>query len=122
MYTGAALPRVAPESRMRDVIGEMTRKGLGMTTVVDGSGRLVGAITDGDLRRLLERSENPLDRPASEVMTARPRTCAPDLLAMKAIELMEANDPRPIQALVVVDAEGHAVGIVRLHDILVSRR
>jgi arabinose-5-phosphate isomerase len=122
MHAGDELPRVAPDARMRDVITEMTRKGFGMTTVVDGAGKLVGAITDGDLRRLLHRDADPLARIASDVMTATPRTCSPDLLAMKAVELMEAPQPKPVQALVVVDAESRAVGILRLHDVLSTRR
>lgn len=116
MHGGDAMPRVRPETPMRAVIQEMTAKNLGMTTVVQED-LLVGVITDGDLRRLLERVPQPLDLPAHEVMSRHPRTCPPDLLAARAIDLME-GPPRRITSLIVVDDAGHALGVLRLHDIL----
>ena len=115
MHGGDDVPRVAPDTPLRAAIHEMTAKRLGLTTVVD-AGRLVGIITDGDLRRLLEREPNPLDLPCSHAMSRAPRTCAPDLLAARALEFME-GPPRKITALVVVDDANAVLGILQIHDL-----
>ena len=100
MHTGEAVPRVAPQTKMPDVIYEMSRKKLGMTAVVDGE-KLVGVISDGDLRRLLEkRGKDVLDLTASECMTAKPRTIGANEFAATALALMEE---KKITSLVVVD-------------------
>ena len=99
---------------MKDVIYEMSRKGLGMTTVVDG-GRLAGIISDGDLRRMLERdSGEGLKKTAREVMNARPRTIAGEELAARALHEMEE---RKITSLIVVDGDGGVEGVIHLHDL-----
>ncbi|MCU0231256.1 MAG: KpsF/GutQ family sugar-phosphate isomerase [Acidobacteria bacterium] len=114
MHAGDAVPRVGPETSMGDVVLEMSRKRLGSAAVVDGSGRLLGVVTDGDLRRLLERDPTPLDRTAAEAMTARPVTIAPDALASAALALMEE---RKITMLPVVASDGTLEGVVQIHDL-----
>ncbi|HLC42473.1 MAG TPA: KpsF/GutQ family sugar-phosphate isomerase [Methylomirabilota bacterium] len=118
MHRGDKIPRVDEESVMKDVVVEMTAKRLGVTTVVDAEGALVGIITDGDLRRALQRDGNVFEKHAKEVMTRQPRTVKKNVLASVALEMMEQNPSRPITQLVVVDAERRPVGIVHLHDIL----
>jgi arabinose-5-phosphate isomerase len=114
MHRGDAIPRVAPDTPMKDVIYEMSRKKLGITTVTEGS-KLVGIISDGDLRRLLEtRGKDVLDLRAGECMTRSPRTISPDAFAMTALNQMEE---RKITSLAVVDSGGHLQGIVHLHDL-----
>ena len=120
MHTGDALPRVTPETRMSDVIYEMSRKRLGVTTVVEGE-KLVGIISDGDLRRLLERhsrsSKNGaavLELTAADCMTRSPLTIAPHELATAALATMEQ---RRITSLAVVDEAGRLRGVVHLHDL-----
>jgi arabinose-5-phosphate isomerase len=121
MHAGKDVPMVGPDTRMRAAIQVMTSKGLGMTTVVDDDGKLVGLISDGDLRRLFERVDQPLDLPASQVMSRHPRTCAPDLLAARALELME-GPPRPIKELVVVDEDRRVLGVLKMHSVIASHR
>ncbi len=114
MHSGEALPAVAPGTKMLDVIHEMSSKRLGMTTVLDGS-ILVGIISDGDLRRLLEREgANTLEKTAGEVMNKTPRTIAGDVLATSALAVMEE---KKITSLVVVDSAHKAEGVIHLHDL-----
>ena len=114
MHTGDAVPRVSPETKMPDVIYEMSRKKLGVTTVVEG-GKLLGIISDGDLRRLLEhRGKDALDLTAGECMTRTPKTISATEFAATALALMEE---RKITSLVVVDDGGKVDGIVHLHDL-----
>ena len=114
MHAGDALPQVQPGTAMKDVIYEMSRKGLGMTTVVDG-GLLAGIISDGDLRRMLERdSGEGLKKTAREIMNAHPRTIAGEELAARALHEMEE---RKITSLIVVDGDGRVEGVVHLHDL-----
>jgi arabinose-5-phosphate isomerase len=114
MHTGEAMPVVVESAPLAEAVQEMTRKGLGMTTVVDGDGRLAGVITDGDLRRLHLRGGPFEALRASDVTTRTPRTIAADDLAAKALELMEGR----ITSLVVVDDGHRPRGVVHLHDIL----
>ncbi len=115
MHSGADVPRVHLSTRMPDVIYEMSQKGLGMTTVVEDSDRLVGILTDGDLRRLMQkRKGETFDLTAGECMTRDPVTIAPDELASAALSLMEQ---RKITSVVVVDAERRVRGVVHLHDL-----
>jgi arabinose-5-phosphate isomerase len=114
MHAGDALPRVSPATKMPDVIYEMSRKKLGVTAVVEGE-RLVGIISDGDLRRLLEkRGKDVLDLSAGECMTKNPKTIAPLEFAATALALMEE---KKITSLMVVDGGGKLEGIVHLHDL-----
>lgn len=114
MHSGEAVPRVLPQTRMPDVIYEMSRKKLGMTAVVEGE-RLVGIISDGDLRRLLERrGKDVMDLTAGECMTRAPKTIAGSEFATTALSLMEQ---KKITSLAVVDGDGRLEGIVHLHDL-----
>ena len=114
MHCGDAVPCVAPSASMSDVIYEMSRKALGMTTVAS-DGKLLGLISDGDLRRLLERhGKHALDLSAAECMTADPQTIGPDEFAIAALEIMER---RKITSLPVVDQQGRLLGVVHLHDL-----
>ena len=114
MHAGDAVPRVTPQTKMPDVIYEMSRKKLGVTTVVDGE-KLVGVISDGDLRRLLEkRGKDALDLTASECMTCTPKTISGREFAATALALMEE---KKITSLAVVDGENNLQGIVHLHDL-----
>lgn len=114
MHSGDAVPRVAPATRMQDVIYEMSRKGLGLTAVVEGE-KLAGVISDGDLRRLLERrGKDILDLTAAECMTRNPKVIHRDEFAVTALNTMEQ---KKITSLVVVDGNGRLEGIVHLHDL-----
>jgi arabinose-5-phosphate isomerase len=115
MATGDAVPAVRPETLMKDVLFEMTRKRLGMTTVTREDGALVGVISDGDLRRLMERhGYSLLDRSAAECMTPKPILIGRRELATRALAVLEA---RKITSLVVADEEGHLEGVLHLHDL-----
>ena len=115
MHTGESMPMVSEHATMKEAIEEMSGKGLGMTTVVDGAGRLVGVITDGDLRRQqLAHGTTLLERRAAECMTREPRIIGGEELAAKALATMEGR----ITSLVIVDAAGRPAGVIHLHDIL----
>jgi arabinose-5-phosphate isomerase len=114
MHTGGEMPKVSPDTPMRAAIVEISRKRLGITTVVDGGGRLLGVISDGDLRRQLESGADFLDTPAGKIMRPDPKTITPDALAAEAVERMERHS---ITSLVVVEG-GAPVGLVHLHDLL----
>jgi arabinose-5-phosphate isomerase len=115
MHTGENMPRVAVTAKMPDVIYEMSKKGLGMTTVFDDKGRLAGILTDGDLRRLmLQRGAATIELVVGDCMNRNPQTIAPRELAGSALRLMEE---RKITSLVVADAERRPVGVVHLHDL-----
>jgi len=115
MHAGKDLPLVNGDTLMRDVIYEMSRKGLGMTCVASHHGELLGIITDGDLRRLMERAGDTLTLTAAEVMTRNPATVEPRVLAAQALHILEQ---RKITALVVVEGEpSRPVGVVHLHDL-----
>ena len=114
MHSGDALPRVVPTSKMTDVFYEMSRKGLGITSVVEGD-KLVGLISDGDLRRLLEkRGAEVVHLTAGDCMTRTPKTILPDAFATEALSVMEQ---KKITSLAVVDGNGTLHGIIHLHDL-----
>ena len=114
MHTGEALPCVTRQTKMPDVIYEMSRKKLGVTAVLEGE-RLVGIISDGDLRRLLEkRGKDVMDLTAGEAMTGAPKTIGGGEFAATALALMEE---KKITSLMVVDGSGRLAGIVHLHDL-----
>jgi arabinose-5-phosphate isomerase len=114
MHHGDGLPRVSPKTPIRDAILEMTRARLGCTTVIESDGRLAGIITDGDLRRLLEREASPLERTAGEVMTRKPVTIGRGELASVALGIMEE---RKITSIPVVDDAQKLDGIIQIHDL-----
>ena len=114
MHSGDAIPRVSANTPMSQVIYEMSRKQLGVTTVTDGD-KLLGIISDGDLRRLLERrGKDVLDLTAGECMTKNPKTIRPDEFATAALNIMEQ---KKITSLAVVDEAGRLQGIIHLHDL-----
>lgn len=114
MRSGDQLPKVGPTTRLRDGLLEMSRKGLGMTTILDAQGRLLGIFTDGDLRRVLDQRFDP-DRAIGEVMTPNPKTIRPRMLAAEAVHIMETSR---ITALPVVDDAGALIGALNVHDLL----
>jgi arabinose-5-phosphate isomerase len=115
MHTGDRLPVVRTDATVEEAIMVMTSKGFGTTCVVDVEGRLVGIITDGDLRRLLERRRaGALDARAVEAMTRDPRTVDRDALATAALDLMERHH---ITSLLVLDSERRPEGLLHLHDL-----
>jgi arabinose-5-phosphate isomerase len=115
MHSGDKLPRVAPETAMADVFHEMSAKKLGMTTVVNADGTLAGILTDGDLRRLMEKhGGRVVDMKLTECMTRNPVTIGPDVLASEALTLMEK---RRITCVIVVEARQQVLGVVHLHDL-----
>jgi len=118
MHTGPAVPVVSEQATMKEAIEEMTGKGFGITTVVDERGRLVGVLTDGDLRRQqLAHGSTLLERRAGECMTRDPKVIGAEELATRALALMEGR----ITSLVIADAAGRPAGVIRLHDILLAK-
>ncbi|MEE4671190.1 KpsF/GutQ family sugar-phosphate isomerase [Pseudomonas alliivorans] len=115
MHSGDALPTVKRGIPLRDALLEMTRKGLGMTAVLETDGRLAGIFTDGDLRRTLDRAFDIRETTIDEVMTIHGKTVNADMLAAEALKIMEDNK---ISALVVVDENDHPVGAFNLQDLL----
>ena len=119
MHSGKQCPAVHADTKMRDVIYEMSRKGLGMTCVVSGDGEaptLLGIITDGDLRRRMERGSEILDLTAGDVMTRDPVSVPRNTLAAEALALMER---RKITSVVVADGgpPKRVAGVLHLHDL-----
>jgi len=118
MHTGPAVPMVPEQATMKEAIEEMTTKGFGVTTVVDERGRLVGILTDGDLRRQqLAHGAALLDRRAGECMTREPKVIGAQELATTALAMMEGR----ITSLVITDGAGRPAGVIRLHDLLLAK-
>lgn len=117
MHQGEAMPRVSAKTSAHDAILEMTGKKLGMTTVLDAKGHLLGILTDGDLRRILEKRVSLAKATAGGLATKRPKTIGPDELAAKALQIMEEFS---ITSLVVTEGKGRVVGVIHLHDLLKS--
>ena len=115
MRTGDAVPRVAVDTVMAEMLHEMTRKGLGFTAVCDAAGRVAGIFTDGDLRRLIETGADLRAMRAGEVMSASPKAVRADALAVEAAELMERHR---VTGLLVVDAGGNLVGAINSNDLM----
>lgn len=115
MRTGEQLPVVGPDTSLRDGLIEMSRKGLGMTAIVDESRKVLGIFTDGDLRRTLDRDPDLRAKRMSEVMTPNPKTIGPEMLAAEAVHLLETSR---ITQLLVVDGKGVLIGALNVHDLL----
>ena len=115
MRTGAEVPKVAPDAPLAEGLMEVTRKGLGMTAVVDDANRVLGVFTDGDLRRALDRAADLHGTRMEQVMTRKAKTVRPDTLAAEAVLLMETHR---ITSLVVVDPDDVLVGALNVHDLL----
>jgi arabinose-5-phosphate isomerase len=115
MHAGEKLPRVLPDTKMPDVIYEMSRKGLGLAAVTEPGGRLLGIITDGDLRRVMQtRRENVLDLSAGDCLTKNPVTLPRSELAAAALRLMEE---KKITSVLIVDNQNRLEGVVHIHDL-----
>ncbi|HYL68455.1 MAG TPA: KpsF/GutQ family sugar-phosphate isomerase [Candidatus Limnocylindria bacterium] len=115
MHSGEDAPRVLPTAKMPEVIYEMSRKGLGLTAVTEANGRLLGIITDGDLRRMMQKSkENVLELTAADCMTRNPSTLPRSELAASALRLMEE---KKITSVLIVDGAGRLEGVVHIHDL-----
>ena len=117
MVSGNSVPKVKQNVPMRDAILEMTSKRLGATCVVDNNGRLAGVITDGDLRRLLQKTADLTHLTAEMMMTRHPKTIMKDLLAAVALQEMEAHK---ITQLIVVDEDHHPIGMIHLHELVAA--
>lgn len=117
MHSGSAIPLVGADMLMRQAIFEITSKGLGCTGVIDADGALAGVVTDGDLRRALEKGTDFLDHPAGELMTGNPKRILRNELAAKGLQQMEQHS---ITSLFVFEDENskNPVGILHLHDLL----
>jgi arabinose-5-phosphate isomerase len=115
MHQGENAPRVLPSAKMPDVIYEMSRKGLGLAAVTEANGKLLGIITDGDLRRVMQnRQENVLALTAADCMTRNPVTLARQELAASALRLMEE---KKITSLLITDPAGKLEGVLHIHDL-----
>ncbi|GAB2904718.1 KpsF/GutQ family sugar-phosphate isomerase [Paraburkholderia jirisanensis] len=114
MRTGDQLPKVTPDATVRDALFQLTAKRMGMTAIVDADERVKGIFTDGDLRRVLERSGDFRELSIGEVMTPNPRAIGPDRLAVEAVELMERYR---INQMLVVDEAGKLIGALNMHDL-----
>jgi len=115
MHSGDELPKIDCEASLKAALLEMTRKGLGMTAVVDAAGKVVGVFTDGDLRRALEHALDLQQARVTDLMTHNPKTIHADELAVAAVEKM---DTLKINGLLVVDADNRLVGALNMHDLL----
>ncbi|MFW2355111.1 KpsF/GutQ family sugar-phosphate isomerase [Hydrogenophaga sp.] len=121
MRSGADVPRVAPHASLMELMGVVSAKGLGMSAVVDAEDRVLGIFTDGDLRRLIEKTGSSADLRtlrASDVMHPNPRTVAADALAVEAAGVMEASR---ITSVLVVDADGQLIGALNTNDLMRSK-
>jgi len=115
MCKEAQVPIISGTRLVPDALMEITSKGLGMTSVVDEHGKMIGVFTDGDLRRLLDARVNIHDTPVDRVMTSGGKIVCPQLLAVEALNLMEASK---ISALIVVDAQHRPIGALNMHMLL----
>jgi arabinose-5-phosphate isomerase len=115
MRTGAQIPSVPDTASLVDAVLEISRKGLGMTAIVDGGGRLAGIYTDGDLRRTLQKGADLKALKVAEVMTRNPRTIGPERLAVEAVKLM---DEFKINQLLVTDTRRRVLGALNMHDLM----
>lgn len=118
MHKGDENPLISENSSVKDALFVMTDKGLGAVSVVDSEGRLQGLMTDGDVRRGLEKGVNFLSLPVKDVMTAHPHVIHKERLAVEGLHLMEEHKPHPITVLPVTDEEGRAIGMIHITDLL----
>lgn len=115
MHSGEQMPLVTPQTPLRDALLEMTRKGLGLTGVTDGAGKLIGIFTDGDLRRTLDQDIDIRNAHIEQVMTRGCKTIGQGMLAAEALKIMEDSK---ISGLFVIDDQGLPVGALNMHDLL----
>ncbi|MCD6379733.1 KpsF/GutQ family sugar-phosphate isomerase [bacterium] len=118
MHVGDELPAVGQDTPLKEALIQIIDKKLGCTGVTDGEGKLIGIITDGDLKRILTENPEALNTVVSELMTRMPMTISPDLLAVDALKQMEMNPKGQITQFFVLDDDGYPVGIIHIHDII----
>ena len=118
MHSGADNPIVKIGATAKDALFEMTAKGLGAVSVVDANDKFIGLVTDGIIRRALEKDKNFIDEPVEHIMKTEPLIISADKLAAAALSVMEKHKPRPVTVLPVVDAEQNPVGMIHLTDLL----
>lgn len=118
MHSGTENPLVKADISVQDALFVITDKGLGAVSVVDDDNKMLGVLTDGDIRRGLSKGVDFLKRPVTELMTASPKTITKEKLAAQALHIMESNRPKPITALPVVDAENHVIGLLHMTDLV----
>ena len=118
MHAGDDNPLVKGDMKVQDALFIITDKGLGAVSVVDAENKMIGVLTDGDIRRGLSQGFSFLTRPVTELMTKAPKTITQDKLAAEALHLMESNKPRPITVLPVIDADKHVIGLLHMTDLV----
>lgn len=118
MHSGSENPLVKADISVQDALFVITDKGLGAVSVVDDDNKMLGVLTDGDIRRGLSKGVDFLKRPVMELMTASPKTITKEKLAAQALHIMESNRPKPITVLPVVDAENHVIGLLHMTDLV----
>lgn len=118
MHSGSENPLVKADISVQDALFVITDKGLGAVSVVDDDNKMLGVLTDGDIRRGLSKGVDFLKRPVTELMTASPKTITKEKLAAQALHIMESNSPKPITVLPVVDAENHVIGLLHMTDLV----
>lgn len=118
MHSGTENPLVKADISVQDALFVITDKGLGAVSVVDDDKKMLGVLTDGDIRRGLSKGVDFLKRPVTELMTASPKTITKEKLAAQALHIMESNRPKPITVLPVVDAENHVIGLLHMTDLV----
>lgn len=118
MHSGTENPLVKADISVQDALFVITDKGLGAVSVVDDDNKMLGVLTDGDIRRGLSKGVDFLKRPVTELMTASPKTITKEKLAAQALHIMESNRPKPITVLPVVDAENHVIGLLHMTDLV----
>lgn len=116
MHTGEELPKVSPNTPMNQVLYEISNKRLGLTTIVDDEGHLLGIFTDGDLRRLIDKQQGfDVNLPVSEVMTKKPSTISQEA---RAVEALQQLNLKKISQFVVVDDQNKVIGVISMHDLI----
>lgn len=115
MHSGDSLPCVTEDTILKDAIYEISSKGLGVTLIIDGGGKLTGIITDGDLRRMIEANVDFYGTRVVDVMTRNPKRIGRDVLCAKSVQVMESHS---ITSLAVTDEKGRPIGVIHLHDLL----
>lgn len=118
MHKGEENPCIGEDSSVKDALFVMTDKGLGAVSVLDQDGKLVGLLTDGDVRRGLNQGEDFLSLPVAKAMTVHPQVISADRLAAESLHIMENHKPHPITVLPVTDRDGRAIGMVHITDLL----
>lgn len=118
MHSGTENPLVKADISVQDALFVITDKGLGAVSVVDDDNKMLGVLTDGDIRRGLSKGVDFLKRPVTELMTVSPKTITKEKLAAQALHIMESNRPKPITVLPVVDAENHVIGLLHMTDLV----